>query len=925
MTLKADLFMMAIALLNEAPLTEELLEEIIKRLKLFDPSVSNTELSDIRKRLESQIGVRGIKGVGLADTDQPPWLDQRKLDIKDWQYWNAYKTWIRRGGFSSDVIKVLDDDTDAILADCGDPLREGPWSIKGLVMGDVQSGKTASYSGLINKAADAGYRVIILLTGVIEELRSQTQSRLDEAFAGQDSSKRLQRKESQIGVGHLKNRQPAVLTSVDKDFLKANLEAFGGVPLKTLVAHEPVLLVLKKNKSVLTSLLEYLKSQIQIGDTQIDLPALLIDDEADNASVNVKTEDNPATINLLIGEIRRVFGRSTYCAYTATPFANVFIDPDSDRDLFPDNFVYTLHSPTSYVGAASIFLEGGEHNHQLVTIDDAEGIFPEKHKKELLIEEIPESLKDAICSFFITCCIRDLREERLKHRSMLINVSRFTDVQARLAKVVDAFAYELKEEIRQYLEADSIWARHDPLVKLHEVFEDDFSESGFTWDQLRKKMSDSVTSIKTVTVNQKSLESERLNYLHFKDSPLGRRVIAIGGMTLSRGITLEGLSTSYFYRNSKAYDTLLQMGRWFGYRTGYADLCRIWMTDEVQDWYSHLAEVVDELRRDIRIMHSAKRKPRDFGMRVMSHPGTLLVTARNKMKTSKEVVIQVSFSKFKAETPYILRSAELQKRNLDKTLAFINSLGVPRSHKGRRLWSCSKNSIATFLSALEISSLNTPFVPSTGDQEHPLFKFIRESTSSKMNTWDVALPQGGEEAIERIKILDSGGQLQSFKPRGRQFEKVSNSSNFLKVNKGRVGEIEDETIGMDDAIVKQIRLNWSEDPVNEGKTTVPGKVFLEHRERPLLTINLITPLAGRGSDSGAGSSVTKKKPRKPTMDPGDVGKGPFIAIGLSFPNLDDPSDGKTTDFVTYRLNKTALQELGLLEAEEEEEDVDAID
>ena len=130
---------------------------------------------------------------------------------------------------------------------------------------------------------------------------------------------------------------------------------------------------------------------------------------------------------------------------------------------------------------------------------------------------------------------------------------------------------------------------------------------------------------------------------------------------------------------------------------------------------------------------------------------------------------------------------------------------------------------------------------------------------------------------------------------------------------------------MDDAMVEQIRLNWREDPVNEGKTTVPGKVFLAYRARPLLTINFVAPLAGRGSDSGDSNSKTKKRPHKPTMDPAEIGQGPFIAIGLSFPNLDDTSDGKTTDFVTYRLNKTALQEIGLLEAEEEEEDVDAID
>jgi hypothetical protein len=924
MTLKANLFLMAIAWLNEASLTEELLEEIMKKLTLFDPLASAEELNNVRKKLESQIGVRGFKGVGLKDTDQEPWLDQRKLQHTSWDYWNAYKTWIRGGGFSSDVLRVLDEDTDAILSLCGDPLRPGPWSIKGLVMGDVQSGKTANYTGLINKAADAGYKVIILLTGTIEALRAQTQSRLDEGFAGQDSQKRLQKEESVIGVGHLKQRKPAVLTSVDKDFLKANLSAFGGVALKTLAAQEPVLLVLKKNKAVMTSLLAYLSSQIDAENNQIDLPLFLIDDEADNASVNVRTEDNPATINKLIGDIKGIFNRSTYCGYTATPFANVFIDPDSDRDLFPENFVYTLHSPTSYLGAASIFLEDGEHNDQLVSIDDAEEMFPEKHNKNLPVTEIPDSMKEAIRSFFISCCIRDIRDEVLKHRSMLINVSRFTDVQASLAKVVGAYVYDLIDEVRQYLTLDSAWKRHEPLANLYETFETHYTGLGVTWDEIRKQLYQSVFSIKTVTVNQKSQDTERLNYQQYKNTPVGRRVIAIGGMTLSRGLTLEGLSTSYFYRNSKAYDTLLQMGRWFGYRSGYADLCRIWMTEEVQDWYSHLAEVVDELRQDIRLMHVGNRRPKDFGMRVMSHPETLLVTARNKMKTSKEVVVQISFSKFKAETPYILKSLEVQKKNLEKTIAFINTLGKPKDHKGRRLWSVSKEAVANYLSSIEICNLNTAFVPSAGDQEHPLIKFIRDSNSGKMQSWDIALPQGGEPANEGIRFLDKNDIAQPFKPRGRQFEKVSDKANYLKVNKGRVGDIEDETIGMDEELLSRVKSDWQNSDTNSTKKAVSGRAYIEKRERPLLTISLITPLGPRQSSGADTNGKSAKKTRKETMDPKKVGDGPFVAIALSFPNMSDSINENPTEFVTYRLNKVALQELGLIEVDGDDDD-DALD
>lgn len=515
--MKTDLFLMALSILNEAPLTEELLDEILKKLKLFNPEADGEEIQRVRSKLESQIGVRASKGIGLKETDQTPWLDQRKAENPNWDYWDAYRTWIQKGGFNSDVIRVLDEDTDAILGECGDPQKEGNWSIKGLVMGDVQSGKTANYAGLINKAADVGYKVIILLTGMIEELRAQTQSRLDEDFAGIDSQRRMQKENKYIGVGLLKNRPPpAVLTSVDKDFLTDNLRIFGGVELTTLASQEPVLLVLKKNTTVLRSLHNYLKSQVRKGNTYIDLPLLLIDDEADNASVNTKTEDSPATINKLIRDIRETFNKSTYCAYTATPFANVFIDPDNNNNLFPENFIYTLHAPTSYVGAASIFLDGGKHSSHLVDIDDAENIFPEKHKKDHEVLEIPETLKDAIRAFFITCCLRDLRKENLKHRSMLINVSRFTDVQTKLASIVSSYVYELQQNIRQYISSENNWKKHQILIDLEESFNTHFIDAGTTWEEIRVNIWSSVSAIKTVTVNQKSQETERLNYQNFK-------------------------------------------------------------------------------------------------------------------------------------------------------------------------------------------------------------------------------------------------------------------------------------------------------------------------------------------------------------------------------------------------------------------------
>lgn len=415
-------------LLGGQTLTDELLEEILRQLKRIAPDATKEHMKVIKKRLESNLGVRstpGYSSYSLHGGYQDPWLDQVKPTIK-WEYWDAYVNELKTNGFNTDVIRVLDEYTNSILNECGNPSREVLWTIKVLVMGDVQSGKTANYCGLVNKAADAVYRVIILLTGVIEEQRLQTQARLDSSFVGKDSREILQgiNGGSDIGSGRFRLKTPNVLTSVDSDFLTSNKKALGVIHLKNI--QEPVLLVMKKNKTALSNLKSFLETQIS-GNSYLDVPMIMIDDEADNASVNAKKDEDPATINKLIRQLLESFSKSSYCAYTAAPFANVFITPDGE-DLFPENFVYSLNAPNGYIGVAKIFREDGEHHYQLQTIDDAEEFIPEKHKKDFEVVDLLPSLKEAIRVFFITCAIRDLREEPLKHRSMLINISRFTDV-----------------------------------------------------------------------------------------------------------------------------------------------------------------------------------------------------------------------------------------------------------------------------------------------------------------------------------------------------------------------------------------------------------------------------------------------------------------------------------------------------------------
>ncbi len=904
-----DPFLTAVGIIGSRELTDELLNDVISKLPLVMPDIDEETLSRIRKLLEATIGVSMAPGQGLHGGDQQPWLEDVKASI-DWNYWSAYKNQLKSTGFGQEVIRVLDEDTDNILNECGNPKAPHSWRIQGLVMGDVQSGKTASYSGLINKAADAGYRFIVLLTGTIEELRAQSQERLDESFVGRDSRDILSggRESKPIGAGRFRSSVPNLLTSIDSDFLSANTRALGGIPLKNI--NEPVLLVMKKNKAPLQNLITFLDSQLTGGANQHSLPLLLVDDESDNASVNAKKDEDPATINRLIRGILKRFGKSSYVAYTATPFANVFINPDYD-DLFPKNFIYSLSAPSNYIGAGSIFSDSGIHQNQIVDIDDAEVLFPEKHKKDLLIQLLPESLREALDTFLLSCAARDIRGEPLKHRSMLINLTRFTDVQLRLSIVVKQYLYELTEEIKQYLADDQIWLKHPRLVSLQRTWIEHYSESGLDWDNVRKTLYEAIASVKVLTINQNSEASDRLNYGAYKGSAKGRRVVAIGGLTLSRGLTLEGLCVSYFYRNSKAYDTLLQMGRWFGYRTGYADLCKIWMAPDVQDWFRHIADVVAELRMDVRRMHANRQPPSKFGIRIRSHPDALIVTALNKMRNAQEVEVNVSFNEYGAETAFLPKDGNTNTENLVRLSEFLKKLPAAQPLGSRCFWpAIEAKEIAGLLQKLKISNMNMEFIPDLADGDSPIISFIRNNDIAPLQYWDVCIPQGegSEQAAFSVKCTD--GTVRKIHARQRQFEKTPKGGDYVKLNKQRVGDVSDERVALDESQILAAELEWKDarksDP--EKGVTVPGYMYRRQRIRPLITIHLVEP-----RDVQKGSKSERRM-----MKAADIEPKVLVAISLSFPRF----DGEGQALVSYRLNKVALRSVGLISEQEDDDDQD---
>ena len=606
--------MVGAQLANELPTTDRI-RELIDQVRPIYPCVSDASAEALARKLETRHGVTmNIGSVLTGEDDYEPWLDHAKSDIESY-YWERYRKFLGAQNLSGQVITSVDEVTDRILGLLENPRKDGRWDRRGMVVGHVQSGKTSNYTGLICKAADSGYKVIIVIAGIHNNLRNQTQTRIDEGFIGFDSS-RIQ--EASIGEGNTNvigagrfdsSRRPVWFTTSKRDFNTATATSVG-TPLENL--NQPAVFVIKKNASTLKNLINWLKGHnTQLNTTSVIEPLLLIDDEADNASINTKRRnDEISKINGQIRELLQLFDRSCYIGYTATPFANIFVDPDSEdemlgEDLFPRDFIISLDPPSNYFGAFRVFLD--DDGNCVRYIVDNEDVLPLRHKIDHPLIELPNSLATAVRTFVVARAIRLARDDFNQHNSMLVNTSRFVNVQQQLYNKIHDLLYQISSSVRVNGALSESEAHSDnEIAALHEVFKVEYADScEVSWCTVRSRLWESVSPISVVQVNRGS--SRPLDYgSHGKH---GLNVIAVGGLSLSRGLTLEGLVISYFLRNSIMYDTLMQMGRWFGYRPGYEDLCRVWMPREAEGWYCHISESIEELREEIRMMEAATRHP----------------------------------------------------------------------------------------------------------------------------------------------------------------------------------------------------------------------------------------------------------------------------------------------------------------------------
>lgn len=599
---------------------------VMKRLGLDDGAAS---------RISEVFPVFVDRTKTIVAPDWTPWYDEERRRAHHF-YWDGYRSLLEKR-LPPEAVASIDAATTDIIGRLADPSGAEPYQSKGLVVGHVQSGKTANFTGVIAKAIDAGYRLIIVLTGTVEILRSQTQRRLDMELIGKEnilggiseededlledvdyvSTDDVDWKAGRFvsyGPGFAETGVPAIrrLTGAKNDYkvLKAGLDALDpragyelsnpGRPMwhpDNIHRTDVRIAVVKKNKTVLGKLVNDLR---RIKARTTELPTLIIDDEADQASVNTVKPDSAGTrkertaINRLIAELMGRLSRAQYVGYTATPFANVFISPEDAEDIFPRDFIVSLSAPEAY--------RGGRAYHDFEELTDEEKDDPAVSNERAFVrslhgddntdpQRVEKELRDALDAFVLTGAIKlwraDARPElaaSFRHHTMLVHESVKQTEHAELGKRIRSLWQQAgygsptsNDALRKLFDEDFA------VVSAARQWEDDLPLPGsfkdvtpFIGEVLDFVMAGGTDPVVIVNGDK----DQQYNQVDFQRDRVWR--ILVGGTKLSRGFTLEGLTITYFKRRSTQGDALMQMGRWFGYRHGYPDLVRLYMARRIK-------------------------------------------------------------------------------------------------------------------------------------------------------------------------------------------------------------------------------------------------------------------------------------------------------------------------------------------------------
>lgn len=808
-----------------------------------------------------------------ARKDRQSWIYE--LDRSSWHYWPALRQYLLSvKGWDYGAVRSLDDSSDGILAELDLPTTNS-FDIRGLVVGFVQSGKTSSYTAVAAKAADAGFRFIIVLSGTDNGLRRQTNIRLKKELVGHGDGRKDAVRLPPIGLQwHEFTRE-----DFDGDFRPgfANHAALQG--------SQPVLLVVKKNGAVLRRLLEWLDGAP--AEVLRNLPTLIIDDEADQASIDTRgsyrLEDDeipedyepPAVINGLIRDLLNTFTRKAYVAYTATPFANVFIphdtyDPSRGNDLYPKDFIIDLPKPEGYFGAEEFFGrmddagdDGGVDLVNEVSHEDADAV---------LSGGEADSLRTAIMDFVLSGAARGQRGQDDKPATMLVHTSHKKAEHTQIHALVSRVFTELRDEWRYQRE-------HGVRARLKDRWDSDFrpctrathSERDVEFDLLDDHIGPFMEAVQVKTIN-----SETGDVLNYEREP-SLKAIAIGGNRLARGLTLEGLTVSYFVRRAVNYDTLMQMGRWFGFRAGYEDLIRIWTTAELADWFCGLAFMEHLMRQDLKIYEDSGATPIEVGMRIWQHQ-FMQVTSRLKRRFANTKVISMSFDStlqqtFKFPLGNLPRLAAEADANLTAVKKFLPALGKASpslSDKAGPVWeNVSVEDVLAFLREFQIDPDNN-CIPLA----HVIAYIESLRDAGKLTNWAVAV-RGRERYDENLGKADWGT--------GHEIRRIQRTRLKRTDSVGVVTNPDDEMIGLDAALRTE-----AESKVASGKANTLNNAArsVRHATDALL---LLYPIS-----KNSGYKLAKGKNRGPLFDDvSDSNARDLIGMAISFPNPGQPTRVET--------------------------------
>lgn len=747
------------------------------------------------------------------------WLTDERKEKAGWinnenplgSYRTRYLEYLRKLGRADNVIEDVSKSSISILEKIEDPLVNHRFQKKGLVVGSVQSGKTGNFNAVINSCIDLGYRLVIVLSGGMEDLRRQTQERIEKDVEGREV-----RQNEWNGVGNIAKfggrfntkEQIIIPTAIDKDF-NLNLSEADFALDKINV------LVCKKNTSILRNILVWLK-RFATKEIIDNIPLLIIDDEADNASLNNlghKGKEEATRINLQIRCILNLFAKSSYIGYTATPFANILQDRNEKPEkpylakvkneeyefypignLFPEDFIELLSPPSNYIGPKNFFetkISEVKKIPSLITVvNDWYEEFPYRVWKddpdrpyyfdleELTAElgseaearkqireesraanrfdrfpkELPDSLKDAVKCFIISCAVRLKRKPAMKdsvlfqkHNSMLIHISRFTFWQDTTTELLNKFFDELKKDLNNepvnspiYNDFRRVWNRYyiesieNGLIKdyLPEDYRDEFMQQddfGGILDYLIL----AVNGIEIVCANSNS----KLNLDYSKEA---KNYIVVGGNRLSRGFTLEGLTINYFVRDTNYADSLLQMGRWFGYRPGYLDCCKLFTTIDTVESFDFSTSVIEDVEAQFSKMASKDRTPADFAIKVMNDPDVIKITRPSILKNAQ--TIKWSYSdKLDQTTKFVIDKERIETAWSNFTAYF-----------GDKSYSDDFAAVRSFeTDADELCNiLRMPNAFLNPQHYEPLIVFIKDVKSRGiLNRWSVAVRNRGQGKV----------------------------------------------------------------------------------------------------------------------------------------------------------------------------------